>query len=195
MAKGAAEGKTVELVLAEIANDEKATRDARAVAAHALAYMGQYSPLIGMLDDERFRPNWESIVAHLREAASSDPEHAARIHDALKGAYPPGAEFLYRQLWGYTKEQLNNEGIALLDGLDSSILAVRVMSIQTLGNVLGRRLFSYNPTGTSSQRQQWIQSYRPRAQSGTLWKEVDETGGAEPEGPADRIRRAVEGAQ
>lgn len=202
MTEGVAKGKTVELVLAELIDDERAARDVRAVAAHALAYTGQYSRMIDLLNDERFRLNWETIGTHLREAASSDPEQAIRIHEALKGAYPQHADFLYRQLWGYTKEQLNNnDGIAILDGLNSDVLAVRVMSFQTLGKVLGRRISSYNPTQSVLQRQQWVEQERRAALSGSLWKNVDEEGLGPGEGEsgsekaADRIKRAVEGAK
>jgi hypothetical protein len=116
-----------------------------------------------------------------------DAETATAVRLALENQYPQQAAALYRMLWGYTDDDLQNgEDANLVKSLDDETLAVRVLAIWNLKDITGLVGQYYRPEETPARRQQPKRRWEDRLKA----KEIRLRSTDEKAGPPTRGRAA-----
>ncbi|NLE37783.1 MAG: hypothetical protein GX621_07145, partial [Pirellulaceae bacterium] len=144
-------------------------REVRWLAARCLGYLGEFAPLAAGLNLADARLLWDDYIGQLREALARGPEMAERVRDALEDAHGSEGSKIYRMLWGYDAQQLvDGQDAALVDGLGSDILALRVVSFWNLKTITGGAQLYYRPDLPLVQRQKSIQAWEKRQKNGEI---------------------------
>jgi hypothetical protein len=140
-----------------------------------LAYLNNYEPLINEFGDERQRSYWSAEFDVLRSAISRSPDSAARVRETLERFCGEAASELYRLLWGFSPEQLQQGGDArLVSLLDHESLNVRVFAFETLRRITNKTLL-YRPEVSADRRRSSIQDWRERLENGAIVYETPPT--------------------
>ena len=156
-------------VLADLATHRKIENSLLAV--QSLAMIDDFEPIVPLLNDAKYRTVWTSQIESLRAALARSPKTAAAVRQAFETTH--GKELgdqLYRMLWGYTSQQLE-EGAAtqLIDWLAApdDQLDFRVLSFWNLHHITGLGLY-YQPADPEKQRRTPIQRWKQKLESGLL---------------------------
>ncbi|MEX0939312.1 MAG: hypothetical protein WDZ59_15725 [Pirellulales bacterium] len=140
----------------------------RSLAARSSAHIGQFKPFIRALNDTDQRAVWPQHIETLREALALSPAVAAEVRQALQEERGTDGQTLYRMLWGYSREQVEQGALAqLIDYLEHDRLDMRVLAFWNLKELTGIRL-NYYPYSTQLERQAAVQAWRRRLESGEL---------------------------
>ena len=144
-------------------------KEVRWLATRCLGYVGQFETMVPVLDDPTYRPDWPDYVAKLQEAVSRGPKSAAAVRLALEKDYgQQDAADMYRMLWGYTQQDLDNgEAATLVELLDHERLAVRVLSFWNLKEITGKGFF-YGPEHTAAKRRTPIARWKDQLKQGLI---------------------------
>jgi hypothetical protein len=141
------------------------------LAVQSMALIDDFEPLVPMLNDAKYRSLWTADIESLRTALARSPQSANALRVAFASAR--GRELggqLYRLLWGFTSEQLENgEVLRLIDWLDApdKQLDFRVLSFWNLHHFTGLGL-NYQPAGPEKQRRASIQRWKQKLESGLI---------------------------
>jgi hypothetical protein len=141
-------------------------KEVRWLALRCLGYLGQFHDMVAALNDPAHKLEWADYIEQLCDAVARDSGSAAAVRQAIEEQYPQYATELCRMLWGYSDEDLQGgSDRELVDGLDSELLPVRVLSIWNLTKVTGLGKFTggvYQPDQTAAKRKQATQRWRER---------------------------------
>jgi hypothetical protein len=154
-------------------------KEVRWLALRCMGYIGQFHPMVVVLNDQALKPDWPEYIDQLREAVARDAESAAAVREALEKQYPQRAADLYRMLWGYTDKDLQGgEDFTLVKALDDENLPVRLLSFWNLKDITGLGLF-YRPEQTAAMRRQPTTRWRQRLEAKEIRiKSAEEKAGA-----------------
>ncbi len=169
------------LILMEL-NDHR-RKENRWLATRCLGHIGDFGPLVAVLNDPEHSRVWtDQAIELLREAVARGPDTAAQVRGALERQFTQDATDLYRMLWGYTDSDLKDggEALRLIESLEDETLAVRTLGYWNLRNIFGLTL-QYLPTAPEPTRRACAQKWRDRLESGELWSRVPEEGRTTPE--------------
>lgn len=151
----------VTLVLRELCDDRRA--EMRSLAVRALGYLGEFEPYVEALNDQNQRSSWGEQFEALEVCLALGPEYAGRIREGFEKKARDEAPILYRLLWGYSAEDLRNEGSKkLVEYLDHQSMAVRVLAFENLRRISGLTLL-YRPQDNAARRKSAIQKWKERA--------------------------------
>jgi hypothetical protein len=140
--------------------------EVRSLSARCLAYLDNFEPLIGEFEDERQRSYWTAEFNVLRQSIARRPASAARVRETLERFCGDAADELYRMLWGFSSEQLQEGADARLVALlDHESMRVRVFAFENLQRITNKTLL-YRPEVTADRRRSSIQNWRERLESG-----------------------------
>jgi hypothetical protein len=154
------------LDLAEAAEHRRV--DIRSLAARCLASLDRFEPLVESLSDHRQHPSWRLHFEELQAGLARDRASAAQVLSALRSTAGPQAERLYRMLWGYSPEQLQDGAAAeLVAALEDEALEVRVLAIENLKRITGVSGL-YRPEQSVAKRQSSIEKWKRRLQAGQI---------------------------
>jgi hypothetical protein len=152
--------RSVALSLRELVEHRK--MEVSRLAIRSLGYIGQFDPLLSMLNSPDQKKNWPIYFLELQQALDRGPDTAAGIRQALEKRYPQEPAKLYRMLWGYSATDLQNGQVAgLVDYLDNETLIYRVFSFLNLEKLVGVNL-AYHPEYPLPKRQAAINKWRER---------------------------------
>ncbi len=151
-------------------------RDVKSLVTRSSIHVGLFVPFIDALRDSDQKANWKAHIDTLRTAMALSPESANKVWQTLvdqRGR--PAAGDLYEMLCGYnadqighTPEQMKTGAIAqLIDRLENDSLDYRVLAVNDLAEITGKRLMS-NPADTLSNRTLSIRKWRARLEAGDL---------------------------
>jgi hypothetical protein len=153
--------RLVGLILKELAGERR--REVRYLATRSAAHVGNFEPSINGLMEKDERTFWPTYIEDLREGLARSPESAKRIRatlDKLRGA---DGELLFRMLWGYSAEDLQNGAASqLVEGLNHDSLDHRVLAIWTLQEITGLPNYGYNPTDLAKTRVSRVNTWKER---------------------------------
>ena len=149
-------------------------KEVKSLVARSSIHVGLFEPFIDALRDSEQKANWKTHIDTLRSAMALSPESANKVSQALidqRGK--PAAADLYEMLCGYTPEQIGltpeqvkTGAIAkLIDRLEDDSLDYRVLAIQDLWEITGKRLMP-NPSASLAERTQNIKRWRARLEAG-----------------------------
>jgi len=165
------------LALRELA-DAHRQREVRWLALRSLGYLGEFGSMVTVLDDEESKPVWNDYIEQLARAIDRDPKLAQSVREALLRQYGDDGPILYRMLWGYTPDQLEQGAAArLVELLDHERLAVRLLAFWNLREITGLGLF-YRPEHNQSRREQSLRRWRERLESGEIVRKAREQQGS-----------------
>ena len=168
------------LVLLELTNHRQ--KEVRWLAVRCLGYMGQFDPMVAVLNDASHKLDWPDYIGTIRAAVWRSPKLAAGVRQAMEKRYGDEAAALYRMLWGYSLEDLKDrQAKILVEHLDHDTLAFRVLSFWNLKEITGWGLF-YKPELTAAKRRQAVQKWWDRLESGEIWAKMAEEQQKQPVG-------------
>lgn len=139
------------------------------LAVQSLALLGHFEPLVPLLNDPTRRRLDNSDIVSLRTAVARGPDAAARVRQAFESVRgeKQGGE-LYRMLWGYSPEQLEEGGAAqLIEWLSHEDLDYRVLSFWNLHHITGFSYY-YKPENTEAKRRTPVQRWRQKLEAGLI---------------------------
>jgi hypothetical protein len=165
--------RSVALSLKEQADSKR--YEVRSLAAISLAYLGEYDPLLLALNDSGLKSYWSDEFRVLRESVALDRETATRVRQAIEQRHRDDGDQLYRILWGYTAQELDEgEAEELVQYLDHPSSDFRVAAIETLKEITGTTSL-YLPHFTEAQRRSAIFKWREKLNAGQIrYAEVPE---------------------
>jgi hypothetical protein len=139
-----------------------------ALAARSLAYLDFFDPLVDALNDEKQKSYWDDHFNELQRALARDPQTAQEIRITLEKIRGPAATELYRLLWSYSPEDLQNGAAErLVEHLMSSSLDIRVLAIQNLERITGMTHL-YRPEVEDARRRTAYQRWRNSLAEGKI---------------------------
>jgi hypothetical protein len=165
----------VDTQLLEIFQGSK-QREAKSLVARCSIHVGLFEPFVKALGDSDQKSNWKTHIDTLRSAMALSPESANKVWQTLvdqRGR--PAAADLFEMLCGYnadaighTPEQMKTGAIAqLIDRLEDNSLDYRVLAVQDLAEITGKRLMA-NPAANQAERTLAIRKWRARLDAGDL---------------------------
>jgi hypothetical protein len=105
---------------------------------------------------------------------NESPEAARQIKEAAAAMDGASADPLFRLLWGYSPEQLQAGSDAfLVETLDSSQMALRVLAIENLRQITGTSLFFKAEQENQSRRSSEVKKWETRLRRGDIrWETI-----------------------
>jgi hypothetical protein len=157
--------RDVQLTLSEMA--EQRRLEVRSLVARSAVYVGHYDSVVAALGDTELRAAWPAQLEALQYALGQGPETAEKVRATLIQLRGDEGRALYRMLWGYSKEDLEQGADAeLVDNLDHEQLDFRVLAFWNLSR-LSRNVGDggYRPEYTASRRQTAVRRWRERLEA------------------------------
>lgn len=140
----------------------------RSLSARCLAYLETQEPLVREFDDQRQRSYWTAEYDVLRQSIARGPASATRVRGTLERFCGDAAPELYRLLWGFSPQQLQDGGDARLVALlDHDFLTMRIFAYENLRRITGKTLL-YRPEVTKDRRKSSLQDWRERLENGAI---------------------------
>ncbi len=161
-------GQPVSLVMKELIHHRK--REVRSLSAECHGFVDQYKALVDAIGDERMDWFWRvRYIDSLRASISRDRRSAAEVREALEQKYgDPAGMDLYRMLYGYSPEQLQQKAAAqLVEYLGHERLAYRVMAFYNLARITGIPL-NYKPEVPEIKRRQSTRRWGEKLKEGAI---------------------------
>lgn len=145
------------------------------LAIQSLALLGKFEPLVPLLNDPTRRRLDNNDIVSLRAAVARGPDAAAGVRKAFESVRgQKRGEELYRMLWGYSPEQLEEGGAAqLIEGLSHADLDYRVLSFWNLHHITGFG-YLYKPEATEAKRRTPVQRWRQKLEAGLIVPKASE---------------------
>lgn len=151
-------------------------KEVKSLVTRSSIHVGLFEPFVKALGDSEQKPNWKTHIDALRAAMALSPESANKVWQTLvdqRGR--PAATDLFEMLCGYnadaighTPEQMKTGAIAqLVDRLEDNSLDYRVLAVQDLAEITGKRLMA-NPAANQAERTLAIRKWRARLDAGDL---------------------------
>jgi hypothetical protein len=155
-------GKPLLVALREMAVQRRVEN--REFAAQCLAQLDQYEPLVSAFSDPDQRAMWPLEIACVKAALARGPNAAVAVREAFEKVRGEDAgKDLYRMFWGYSKEQLQQQGEAakLVGYLEHDNLDFRALAFMNLLDIT-EATHGYRPE----------QPEQTRKQPTRLWQEA-----------------------
>ncbi len=176
----------VSLMELEVSRPQK---EVKWLALRCLGYLGQFDDVVLALNNEANKLVWSDYIDELRAAVGRDAESAAAVRLALEKQFPQQAADLYRMLWGYTNQDLQNgnppSDRTLVAGLDDDLLAMRVLSYWNLRDITGQGA-AYQPEQPAARRAQAVRRWRQRLEAKEI-RYADEPKAGERKAPEKKL--------
>jgi hypothetical protein len=151
-------------------------KEVRSLVARSASYVDLFQPFIDALRDSDQKANWKTHIDALRGAMAVSPESADKVFQALVDQRgKPAAADLYEMLCGYNAEQIGTTPdqmktgavLKLINWLEDDSLDYRVLAVQDLWEITGKRLMP-NPAASLAERTQNVRRWRSRLEAGEL---------------------------
>jgi hypothetical protein len=152
----------IRLTLNELLGDRRV--EVRSLSVRCLGYLGQFEPFVDELTNAAQKSYWDDAFDTLQAALARGPASAAEVRIALERLRGADAALLYRLLWGYSPEQLENVGdgggaAELVGLLEHERMDLRVLAFENLRRITGKTLL-YRPELTNRNNQSYVQRWR-----------------------------------
>lgn len=135
-------GARANLVIVEALQNRRA--EIAALAAQTLILSDDFSFLAGpagLLNDDRFRSHWTTLIDAVRERVSSSPEALEALKASLATQDVQRGALLFQVLVGYSEPELKlSAAERLVNLLESEFLDERILAIYQLKRITGKDL-------------------------------------------------------
>jgi hypothetical protein len=121
------------------------------------------------LNDESLKAYREEQVATLSAVVASDPERATDVRSALEMRHSERTDELFRMLWGYSPEELQNGADKeLVNYLEDESLDFRIIAIESLKQIVGKDGTKFIPEQTESRRRRGAIYWQKESEKGRI---------------------------
>ena len=161
--------RTVRLSLIEL-TETNPRFEIKQLAMRCCAHIGYFDPLINAVNDKDQARRWDNYADELNAAVTRSPQTARRVLETLQRLRGEEEGFeLYRLLWGYSDNGLQNNGEAdqLVNFLDHEDLDFRVLSHWNLKKITGLGS-TYRPEHTGTKRKKSASRWQKRLEDGEI---------------------------
>ena len=146
------------------------------LAAQTLLSLGRgnvYFSGGGILSDPKQRAYWPAHYQSLLEAVDRNADSAAQIRESIENTDSTNRDAIFRLLTGYSQRQLVEGGDReLVEFLDSTSMAVRVLALENLERIAGTRLYFRPDQENAVRRAPGIKKWVVRQRKGDIrWSE------------------------
>lgn len=154
----------------------KDRKEVKSLATRCSIYVGLFQPFIDALRDSEQKASWKNHIDTLRAAMALSPESANKVYQTLVDQRgKPAAADLYEMLCSYNAEQVGTTPDAMKTGallklinwLEDDSLDYRVLAVQDLQELTGKRLMS-NPAAGLAERTRNVRQWHSRLEAGDL---------------------------
>jgi len=160
------EGRPITLSLSERTEDRRS--EVRSLARRCLAYLGTNEHLVKEFGDSRQRSYWAPEFDVLRHLVSESVESAVRLRETLEGTCGDDAANLYRMIWGYSPEQLQDGSDAkLVEFLDHESMQIRVFAYENLRRITNETHI-YFPEASEMRRKSSVRRWREQLEKDAI---------------------------
>lgn len=129
--------RPVSLSLKEQAETQRL--EVRSLAVCSLAFLGEFDPLLVALNDNRLKSYWTEEYEAMKRAMVLDQEAAKGLRRTLENKHGAEGIDLFRLLWGFDAEQLQDGGAQkLISYLDHPSSDFRVVAHENLKAITGK---------------------------------------------------------
>ena len=164
----------VGLVLKELSTDRRS--EVRSLAIRSAAYLDDFEPCIDALNEKYEKNFWPIYIETLRAAIARSPDTAQRVRNTFDRQGLVGEE-LFRMLWGYSANDLQNGDAAkLVEGLNHDSLDYRVLAIWNLRDITGLPNHRYYPQDLARQRAQPVNRWKELLRQGKIVPRAEAAG-------------------
>jgi hypothetical protein len=165
--------------LLELYQEHQRRREVQSLATRCSIHVGMFIPFVEALRDSSQRPTWRSHIDTLRSAMVLSRESADQVAKTLADQRGVRASAdLYEMLCGYSQEQVGRTPeerrsatgplARLIGWLESDNLDYRVLAVENLYDITGKRLLQ-NPVNIGPpERNQGIRDWKKRLADGEL---------------------------
>jgi hypothetical protein len=161
-------GARSNLVIREALQNRRA--EVAALSAQTLVLADDYSFLagpVGMLNDERYRSHWQTLLEAVRVRIASSPAAAEALRNSLVSQDVQRGNLLHQTLIGYSAAELKLDGgEKLVNLLESEYLDERVLGIYQLKRITGKDLGFQPDRPSRGVIQDWKRLWRSGGISG-----------------------------
>jgi hypothetical protein len=158
--------RPVELWFGELSEDRRV--EIRSLAVRSLAHLGKFDEVIVALNDSDQRSSWDEFFDVLTAAVARSPEYAKMVRGSLEKRRGGEAPQLYRMLWGYSPDDLQQgEALALAEMLGHEALDFRVLAFLNLEKITGKTKM-YGPSYTEARNRGPIRGWISEAETGAI---------------------------
>ncbi len=127
-------------------------KEVRELSRQCLSWIEDFGPIVEVLNDRERYAEWPNLIDLLRSSVRRSPRTAQAVREAMGVKYGPRGEELYELLWKYDVKDLPPESARkLVEYLDDSILACRVLSFRNLNHITGLGYY-YRPQESDLER-------------------------------------------
>lgn len=159
-------GRPITLSLSERIEDRRS--EVRSLARRCLAYLGTNEPLVKEFGDSRQRSYWAPEFDVLRHLISESVDSAVRLRETFEGTCGDDATDLYRMVWGYNPEQLQDGSDAkLVEFLDHESMQIRVFAYENLRRITNETHI-YFPEASEMRRKSSVRRWREQLEKGAI---------------------------
>lgn len=142
--------------------------EVRALAIRALAGLGTYDPFVNALNDRTYRSFWPDLMEALEASLSHDEAAATQIRMMLERLRGEDGSKLYRILWGFSAQQLEEGAAAMLvELLSSPAMDLRVYAYHQLQRIAGKTN-GYQPELDPSRQRTAIRNWQRDLEAGAI---------------------------
>ncbi len=145
--------------------------EVRALAIRSLSLLGIFDPYVNAFNTKELRTFWPDLFDALQQSVVLGGATAANVRSTFERLRGEMGSQLYRQLWGYSAEQLMaGEGEALVGLLSNSSMDTRVLAFENLSRIAGKTN-SYHPDIDPQRQKRAILNWeRDAKQDGITYK-------------------------
>lgn len=127
-------------------------KEVRELSRQCLSWIEDFGPIVEVLNDPERYAEWPNLIDLLRSSVRRSPRTAQAVREAMGVKYGPRGEELHELLWKYDVKDLPPESAEkLVEYLDDSILACRVLSFRNLNHITGLGYY-YRPQESELER-------------------------------------------
>jgi len=166
--QGLGADRPITLGLTELASDRRI--EVSTLSVQCLARIDDFDAFVTSLNDPSQKVGWNAQVEALRAAVARGPQSAVRVREALEHHRGSKGIELYRMIWGYSPDQLQQGAAAqLVKWLDHEDLDFRVLAFWNLSHITNSTHF-YRPEYPPAKRALAIKTWVQKLESGQLFK-------------------------
>jgi hypothetical protein len=163
--------------------------EVRALAIRCLGLLNQFDPYINAWNDEDLRSYWDRLVDSARFNATRSPQVAQLVRETFERLRGEDGTQLYRLLWGFSPQQLEqNAAAGLVELLSADSMDLRVLAFANLMRIT-ERSHMYRPEREPSRQKAAILRWHNTLQEGGITYQTPPP--TMPERPVDEQRGAA----
>jgi hypothetical protein len=142
--------------------------EVRTLAIRCLANLEQYDPFVDALNQPELRSYWQELFVALQRSLARGPDSARAVRETFERLRGDQGLEMYRLLWGYSPQQLEDGGgEQLVAYLESPALDIRILAFENLRQIT-EKTHLYRPEREPKQQKRALVSWARSLRDGEI---------------------------